>query len=209
MKPNTALKLAPHVGQSIFIGTRAAKKNNKPFVRRCAAVRVGNPSAKLVYLIGASFCDVWVGESETGTSFAARETIRGQTELGSNKFKAAWRHLVDVGLFVVQPAQGRDFAGGREHASPAAGRRIGRSTDARIHAGQSLPRTPGGPIYPGPPVVPSTPDPRWSDISTLSSRRRRETNSGAGRRRQELPGEGPRPGPVWHGRGRTDARDQA
>ena len=96
----SATRAAAAVGQPILTGSRAINAT-QPFVQRCANARVGNVNAKVLYLVAASYCNVYV-DGESGLSLAARETLRRLAELGRHAFAEAWRHLVAGRLFIVQ-----------------------------------------------------------------------------------------------------------
>ena len=95
------LKLAPGIGQPILTDSRAVTEA-RPFVQKCANARVGDPIAKLILLLYASYVNVWTGY-DGGVSLASQETIRVLCEdLGKRRFREKLRYLFAAGFLLVR-----------------------------------------------------------------------------------------------------------
>ena len=98
------LRAVPPPLQPILPGSRAIK-DNAPFVRRVANVKIGDADAKLIMMVAASFCDVWV-DGSGGRTIAGRETLRLMTELSERRWRRGWSRCLDTGGLTVGRRRG-------------------------------------------------------------------------------------------------------
>ena len=143
--PSPNLRAVPPAVQPLLPEARALKPTT-PFVKRLAFVRTGHSDAKCLLLVLGSWCEVYT-DGAAGRCWPKRETVRELCEMGSNRFKRAWRRLVECGALIVR-RRGQGLSSmltviAVPFLEPTPGGPIKPVSE----------RTPGGPIKTGPPVV--------------------------------------------------------